>query len=317
MQKPNLISIPNFILVLMTVVVCYRSWMIKGQLLGNPSSYSDLYYNLFCSKERVKEVFLCSDLANLSSGVVFGLGNFSAEFKSSFKSLGLTHLIVASGTQVGYLFDAIDWILIKFGVVKKLRFGFFALSCFGLFALIGFTAPLVRASIFLGLVMYFSTFFGRYVNSLRLLIYTGIIMLIIQPSWITSLSYWLSMLACLGLSLASTFKVKYVPKLLMENIWITILLVPIYAILNGQFNVLAIVFNLLLINTIPYLIFILLICLVPYIGFWVSEVVYVVMAEVINLLFWIEDITPFLNIKLPRIDYLYYYSILGCILALL
>jgi ComEC/Rec2-related protein len=326
MQKPHLFSIPNFITLLILGLSIFRASFFKATKNVGVDSYNDWYFDLFCVQNiEVYKTFAdqvqCSDIANFASGIVFGLGKFTSKFKNEYKSLGLIHLIVASGTQVNYLFGAIEWILIQLGVIKKIRFVFFIISCFTLLMLIGYTPPLIRASIFIGIIVSLTTFFGRYIHSLRALVYTISIILTFNPQWLYSLSLWLSCLASFAIIISAEFKNDYLPQSLQDNLMVTLFLLPILSQFNTSINLVTIPLNIILAIILPYLIGILLFCFIPLLGNIFKILSVFGMTLIVGIISSINDFSsPYFTVhvnKLYQADIIVYYSLILLILLIL
>ena len=327
MKKPYLFSIPNLItLIILFIAVVRAKTFGTTKSFGAGDSYSHIYYDLFCNQyaslvNNIAVDVQCSDISNFASGIVFGIGKFTQEFKNEYKSLGLIHLIVASGTQVNYLFGAVEWVLIQLGVTKKIRYIFFILSCTGLFLLIGFTPPLIRASIFIGIIVTLTTFFGRYIHSFRALIYCLSIILLAFPTLVNSFSLWLSTLASLAIILSNELKNSYIPQPLQDNIMVTILLLPILSQFNSSLNLITIPLNIILAIIIPYLIASLLLCFVPIVGIIFRILSVYSLTFIIAIISSIDNYTSsFLTIKINKLDQLEigtYYIFLALILIII
>jgi competence protein ComEC len=326
MQKPHLFSLSNFITLVILGLSVFRATYFKATKIIGVDSYNDWYFELFCVQNiEVYKAFAdqvqCSDIANFASGIVFGLGKFTTEFKNEYKSLGLIHLIVASGTQVNYLFGAVDWILIQLGVLKKIRFIFFIISCFTLLILIGYTPPLIRASIFIGIVVTLTTFFGRFIHSLRALMYTISIVLVFNPHWLYSMSLWLSCLASFAILISAEFKNDYLPQPLQDNLLVTLFLLPILSQFNTSINLVTVPLNIILAIILPYLIGILLFCFIPIVGNIFKVLSVFSLTLIIGIISSINDFTsPYFTIhinKLNQEDIIVYYSLILLILIIL
>jgi ComEC/Rec2-related protein len=326
MKKPYLFSIPNLITLIILGLALFRASYFKASKSFGSDSYNDWYYELFCVRNvdvarALADQVQCSDIANFASGIVFGLGKFTQDFKNDYKSLGLIHLIVASGTQVNYLFSSVEWILIQLGIHKKIRYVFFVLSCLGLFLLIGFTPPLIRASIFIGIIVTLTTFTGRYISALRALVYAMVIILIISPTMLYSLSLWLSCLASLAIILSAEFKNSYIPQPLQDNLFVTLLLLPILSQFNTNINLVTIPLNIILAIILPYMIGLLLLSFVPVVGILIRVISVYALSFIIGFISAVDDYTSqYLTIHVNKLytqDIIVYYSFILLILIIL
>ncbi len=278
-MKPNIFSKPNlYCLLILLISVGYAFLHYSKIKVENNVIYSDLFYDLFCNKYVINNSdTYCYDKANLSSGLLLGMANFSSEFKAKFVSLGLIHLIIASGSQINYLANIVQKILLNFYITRKIRFPFIILACLLYIFYIGFAPPLIRGAISYIVINTLSVYWGRYINPIRVLIFTYCIIIIIFPFLLYSISLYLSVLATLGIHINNRYFDSSKIKILYEQLIIVSLTTPIIMLFSKYFNPFSIILNIALSIIIPYLLIILFTSIstviVYNIGFIVSFIV--------------------------------------------
>lgn len=325
MQKPNLFSIPNFILFFLVIFVTTKAYFGQKFRTISNNTYSDLYFELFCvnNLETVKSltVYNCSDLSNFASGIVFGLGNFSQEFKSEFKSFGIIHLVVASGTQINYLYRLVENSLVTIGIIKKIRFLALLIACLAMSIVIGYSAPIIRASVFVLIITFINTFLGQFLHPLRALGFTYIIMLAFSSSYLISYSFWLSILASLAITLAKNLENDIIPNILIENILVIVFLLPIFSHFGTTFNFLSILLNIALSFVMPYLIIIVFLSLLPILSYYIGFFAVAILAIITNLISAFDTLVgDGLTVQIVRFDntsMAIYYGLLSLIFCVL
>ena len=216
----------------------------------------------------------CQDVFGLTVGLVLGgSGEFTDTAKQNFKTLGLTHLVAVSGFQVGLLAGFIEIIINKIGIGKKLKTALIILSIFALIIVVGPQPPVLRSGISVGLSLLVLNFLGRGVEQFRLLIYSALILLLINPFYIMSLSFQLSFAASLGLVFG--LKVENLAKVKVWNIFQDGLIsstvaflftLPIIINLSGYVSVMGIFTNTLIVPFISIITIFNLLGAIPIIG---------------------------------------------------
>lgn len=196
--------------------------------------------------------------ASLVAGIVIGSKNMPESFWEKLKSSGTAHVVVASGTNVTLTVSFLIGFLTLFLKRKiAIYITFFGILVYTVIS--GMEAPIIRAAI-MGSILLFSQESGRVVNSWRILIYSGIIMLLIKPVWITDIGFILSFVATASLMI---FQKRVdtlfgrVPSFFREGLSTSfaaqIGVAPILFMTFGQFNILSPVINAFILWTIPYI----------------------------------------------------------------
>ncbi len=196
--------------------------------------------------------------SSLVAGTVIGSKNMPESFWKKLKHTGTAHIVVASGTNVTMTAAFLIGILTIF-LKRRYAIWLTLIGILGYVVISGFDAPIVRAGI-MGSILLISQEKGRLVNSWRVLIYSGLIMLLIKPIWITDLGFILSFVATISLMLLQKKidnKLKIIPAFFREGLSTSLAaqvgVAPIIFATFGQFNILSPVINALILWTIPYI----------------------------------------------------------------
>jgi ComEC/Rec2-related protein len=247
------------------------------QNLSQTEYYLDrLFSEYSCQKLRWVTAFLapdipCNDIGTFSKGLLIGGVHFSDSTKKIIKQSGISHLVAVSGFQVVLLAGFIEWIFLQLRISKLKRFIFtiLVLTLFG--ALVGFDPPIVRA-ILMTMITYFALMLGRSQPRNKILIYTAIIMLWVNPFYLYSVSFQLSFLATFGLMNGSLSLQNLGTKLAsgFELIWINVriflITLPVILYLNAGFAWYSIPINFVLLPLTPFISLLDIFSIVPFFG---------------------------------------------------
>lgn len=239
---------------------------IKGVLsdgvVKNPTVIDVKENRIVFSKER-KEIIefikrtLPEPHSSLISGVVLGSkSRIPKDFLTNIRNTGVAHVVVASGMNVSLVVSVVMGIMLLFLPRRK---AILAVYMFIMFytSLSGFDPPIVRAAIMAG-VTYLGQAFGRVVSTLRVLLFTIVIMIIIFPYWLMDIGFILSFIATLSLVLFEKRIRKlifFVPGVFKESISTTLAaqigVTPILYVTFGSIYILSPIVNVLVLWTIP------------------------------------------------------------------
>ncbi|MHB1354603.1 MAG: DNA internalization-related competence protein ComEC/Rec2 [Anaerolineae bacterium] len=146
----------------------------------------------------VVEHILPQPEAGLLQGVLLGASKaLPADTAESFRLAGLTHILVVSGFNISVLMQLI-LILAQKALRRQLALGFAlaGITAFGL--LVGFTAPVVRAWL-MGVLTIVALLTGRKAHPLTSLAVASLLMTVLNPLTLWSISFQLSFVATLAL----------------------------------------------------------------------------------------------------------------------
>jgi len=217
--------------------------------------------------------------SELLLGMLIGLDRLEQVpyFSDALKNTSTIHVVVVSGFNIALVFGLVTKILgseykLKNLLIAQLFTVFYAL-------LSGFEPPVVRALV-MGSVVAWGKYYGRVLDGLRVLVFAASVMVIIEPTFLPSVSFQLSFAASLGLVLFSKmFSNLKVPEDLKSTVSAQMLVWPIISIYFGKAGLIGILVNPLIlwtvsISTVLGGMFLLLGALSPFLGRMFSLVLY-------------------------------------------
>jgi len=176
----------------------YRTIYAKN-IIYDSSSLLTYIYKIKSIFEDYSYLLLPQPHASLLNGMLFGTEPIITDtFKDSLIKSGLIHVIVVSGFNVS-LVMGIAYSLFKNTSLGK-RFLFGSIFAFIYLVIVGFDPPIIRA-VLMGILVSYSQAIGEEKNSIYLLFVVILVLLILQPYLIDSLSLQLTFLATLGIYL--------------------------------------------------------------------------------------------------------------------
>jgi len=192
----------------------------------------------------------------LVSGMVIGSkSGLPNDFWDSLKNSGTAHVVVASGMNV----SLVGGFLLSFFIIFFKRKKALIIALVGVWTyavLSGFDAPIVRSAI-MGSIAFSAQEVGRLNLSLRALVLSGIVMLFVNPGYITDAGFLLSFFATLGIILFESkirVRLSKTPDIIRYDLSTTLAaqigVVPLLYYFFGQFNVLSPVINTLVLWTV-------------------------------------------------------------------
>lgn len=202
--------------------------------------------------------YLPSPQAELTSGILLGQNkNLPSGFKLSLRDTSTLHIVVASGqnlSMVGGFFLALG------GLIKRRNAIILSLlaSVFYTF-LTGFQVPILRAAIMFSLAS-IGQLFGREREGWWILGLTGGFMLLLNPRWITDISFELSFLATVGVVvIAPILKERFnkLPSIIKEDLAVSLgaqmMVLPVIAQNFHQISLVSLLANILVLWTVPFI----------------------------------------------------------------
>lgn len=220
----------------------------------------DLKWEVFQGYRQVldKQIskLLPSPEAELLSGILLGQNkNLPGQLKLALRDTSTLHIVVASGQNLSMM---AGFFLALAGLINRRNALILSLLTAVFYMLLsGMQIPIIRAMIMFGLAS-LAQIFGRQTDGIWALVITAGLMLLINPAWISSLSFQLSFLATLGVVGAAPILLKYlqVMPIIGQDLAVALgaqLLVGPVIIQNfNQFSLVAVFTNLLVGWTIPF-----------------------------------------------------------------
>ena len=262
--------------------------------------------------------------SGLIVGIIFGVKSLlTYQITTSFRITGLSHIVAASGMNVtlvaGFLFAIFAGIFKRRGAIVASIVGIFVYVC-----LSGFQPSILRAA-FMGGVAFSAGFFGRQYSGIYILFLVGSGMLLWDPLLLSDVGFQLSVLATFGIVVVQPilFKRNIFGEDFGTTLAAQLTTLPILLATFGQYSLLSIVANLLVLWTIP------LIMTIGGIGILVGLVFEplgkLLVYGVIPLLWYLEKVTAFfaahsatIHIDSLPVSFLvgYYLLLLGIVLFL-
>jgi competence protein ComEC len=208
--------------------------------------------------------------AGVMGGMLLGdrMG-FDKDFYQYLKNSGLVHLVIVSGSNVmllvGGLIESLAGI---FGRKKIIIVGL--ILGWGYASMVGWEVPVVRAMLMLS-ILYWAQLLGRRYDVIRGLILAVLLMLIGDWQILTSVSFWLSIMAFLGVLTVKEvalfknnfshrrvckggFQIQKIifetVKIILPTIWVSLWITPILALVFGKISIISPVTNLLVIGVV-------------------------------------------------------------------
>ena len=203
--------------------------------------------------------FVDEEVAGLSFGYLLGeKSELPSGVEEKMKAVGLAHIIVVSGTHLSIIIGASRKIFEKISRFASLYFSLFLLGFY--IILIGISPSIVRAS-FVAVLSIFAWYFGREQKTWRTIILTLGFCLALNPYYLTSVSFQLSMLAYSGVVIILPIFIRYfygrdrpgfIGSTILSSLSAIIACLPIQLYYFGTLNFVALMANLLILPTIPY-----------------------------------------------------------------
>ena len=192
----------------------------------------------------------------LAQGMLLGdTSGVSQELYQYFKVIGILHLLSASSSNLNLFLSIFKPIFLVFNKIflRENMFFVYLSVIFVYFSLVGGSASMLRA-VFLISLVYFSKFYlKRAYFPLYLLFIVAVLMLLINPFYLSSLGFKLSFLACFGiyylfakLKIGKNGFVSSILNSLLLTISAQFFLLIIFITSFGELNYIGIIANLLI-----------------------------------------------------------------------
>ena len=162
--------------------------------------------------ESIDKVFLDQNRA-LLKGLILGERNeISSETKTAFSNSGVMHVLAVSGLHIGFvvIFFSLLFTLLRLPYRLKIILLMISLALYA--AIVGFKAPVVRASLVVELYL-FGKYLQRQLYPLNLLAAAALIILTINPLELFQASFQLSFMAVISIF----YIYKILQKLFIKN----------------------------------------------------------------------------------------------------
>ena len=196
-------------------------------------------------------------VATLGLSYLLGMkGELSSSMSELLRVVGLSHIVVASGTHLSIIVEGCRKIFGRVSRFAGLLFSLILIFLFG--AMIGWTPSIMRAALVssLSILMWYV---GRKWEPLRLILITMALTLLIEPRFFTNVGWQLSFAAYAGIMLIAPAakrlfgaeKISGIAEILIASISATLMCLPISLYYFGSFSLLGLLANLLILPTMP------------------------------------------------------------------
>jgi competence protein ComEC len=202
----------------------YRSIIINSLILDNEKSSPFLRLILFSDRSE------------------------DEEFYFKLKDLSILHLFVISGFHINILFNFLSKYTLKLFKSQFVILGFIVPYLY----LLNFSIPSLKAFIFLLFELISKKYLNKSFDRLTILTLVALVITITNPLSIFSYSFTLSMLASINLELLSRIKItNKLLRYLTQNLLMFLGVLPIILMINYEFNLLAVLFNMIMSLVVP------------------------------------------------------------------
>lgn len=148
--------------------------------------------------DRISRGFQGNEAAFLKALFLGERSSLEEDFTDLFIKTGTMHILAVSGFNIGFLCAALFLLLAPFPVPKNWKLGFALLSIWAYCLVVGWQAPVVRASL-MASVFFLGQLSGRRTDALNSLGLAACLILLIDPRQIFDIGFQLSFLAVFGL----------------------------------------------------------------------------------------------------------------------
>ena len=208
--------------------------------------------------KRIKQLIPEPEV-NLGLSYLLGMRTgLEDELDENLRTVGLVHIVVASGAHLSILVEVARKI---FGKISRfLGLLFSMILIFGFMVMVGFTPSIMRAGVMTTLTLA-AWYVGRKIAPWRLILLVAAGTLLVNPNFIMNLGWLLSFASFMGImvigpKLTKVFfgarKPGLVAGVIITTISATLMTLPIVLYYYGQVSLISVVANLLILPTLSY-----------------------------------------------------------------
>lgn len=163
----------------------------------------DFWYNLRSKLAKYIQHWLPGDVGGLAVGILLGgSGLLSRDLNNAFRTVGLSHVVAASGYNLIFVIGWINALGIRF-LGKRLAMLFAIVGTILYMFISGMSASIIRAGI-MTIISITALYFGRKSDPIWSLVLAAVIMIIVDPFIISDIGFQLSIAATLGVLLSTS-----------------------------------------------------------------------------------------------------------------
>ena len=255
LKKANNNTIPNLFnykKYLSTNGIFYLMTIDKFEKVGNNTSI--IYYIKNKLRGRINNI---KKSGSYVKTFVLAINEIDKDVRSSYQYNGISHLFSISGMHITLFATFLLGIMNKISYNRY--FNYFIVNLFLIFfmVLVGFTASSVR-SVLMFILFSINKLFNLKIKSLDIMLIVLIVLLLINPFYLYSVSFLFSYIISTGIVVANR-NIKRIKKKLAKNLYISFICftfsLPICINYFNQVNVLSFVLNLFFIPLVSNIIF--------------------------------------------------------------
>ncbi len=208
--------------------------------------------------ERIRD-YIASPEVDLGLGYLMGMkSGLSDEFSEALRTVGMTHVIVASGAHLGILAGAAKKLFGRLSKFAGLMFSMLLIIAFVL--MVGFTPSMTRAAL-VAILSLLMGYVGRKFSPWRLLSLVGALTLLAEPINFLSLGWQLSFASFFGILILAPRLGRFLyggktppwlASMLITSFATSLVCAPILIYNFGSISLLSFVANLVILPTLPY-----------------------------------------------------------------
>ena len=180
------------------------------------------------------------------------------KLSEDLKTVGLTHIVVASGAHLSILVEIARKIFGKISRFSGLLFSILFILFF--MCMVGWTPSILRAGV-MAILTLASWYVGRKIAPWRMILLTMAFTLMLDPNFLTNLGWLLSFASYAGIMLLGpaltkffygTKKPGFIASVILTTIAATLMTLPITLYYFGQVSIISLFANLIILPTLPY-----------------------------------------------------------------
>lgn len=219
---------------------------------------SDMFFNELLSLRKSIAYVYQMNLSDIDSslllGIVFGIkGQIPKTFNQDLQKTGLTHVIAASGMNVTMV---AGFLMMLFTRLLRRRFAIvYAIILLLIYTVFsGLQSSIIRATL-MGICAFSAQALGKQYFGFYGLVLTSFVMLLYNPGYIFDVGFQLSILATLGILTINPLvsRVSFITEDIATTFSAQLATMPILVSVFGQYSLLSILTNALVLWTIPLL----------------------------------------------------------------
>lgn len=244
------------LLIVLVIILYLLIYFLRSQQ-GGWELKTELFRDYRQSLDQKISQFLPSPHAELLSGILLGQNKkLPGPLKVALRDSSTLHIVVASGQNLSLV---AGFFLALSGLIRRRTALILGLTAAVFYTVLtGLQVPVLRAAIMFSFASA-AQFFGRKNDGFRVLVITAGLMLLVNPAWITDLSFQLSFLATFGVIVVSPIllrRLKAVP-VIGQDLAVTLaaqaMVTPVIAQNFHQISLVSLIVNVLVLWTVPFI----------------------------------------------------------------